>query len=67
MVPDSKLEHLWDMGMPKEKKKGLLRKPKPMTKKDAIAENNRDNRKTSIRKASEVPGAANKHSSNRNG
>jgi len=66
MERNSNLEHLWDFAMPK-KKTGLMRKtdPKPMSKQQAIAQDNRDKGKTSLRKANEVPGAANKKSVNR--
>ena len=69
MEQTSRLEHLRDLAMPR-KRVGLLKrttKP-PLTKKELEASNRRDNRKdSSLRKAAEVPGAANKHSSNRNG
>lgn len=67
MIRDSKLEHLHDMGMPSKSKRGLLRKPKPMSRKEALAQNTRDNGNTSVRKASEVPGSINKLSVNRYG
>jgi hypothetical protein len=66
MERNSNLEHLWDFAMPR-KKPGLMKRtdPKPMSKKQAIAQDNRDKGKTSLRKANEVPGAADKKSVNR--
>jgi hypothetical protein len=66
MERNSTLEHLWNPAMPK-KKSGLIRRtdPKPMSKQQAIAQDNRDKGKTSLRKANEVPGAASKKSINR--
>ena len=66
MERNSNLEHLWDFAMPR-KKPGLMRKtsPKPMSKQQAIAQDNRDKGKTSLRKANEVPGASSKRSINR--
>jgi hypothetical protein len=66
MERNSNLEHLWDFAMPR-KKTGLMKRtdPKPMSRKQAVAQDNRDKGKTSLRKASEVPGAADKKSNNR--
>jgi hypothetical protein len=66
MERNSKFEHQWDFAMPK-KKAGLMRKtsPKPLTKQQAVAQDNRDKGKSSLRKANEVPGASTKKSINR--
>jgi len=66
MERNSNLEHLWDFAMPK-KKIGLFKKTDkaPLTRKQQMAAYNRDTGKSSLRKASEVPGAASKTSVNR--
>lgn len=48
---------------------GLLKRKitKPLSKKEVMAAYNRDTGKSSLRKANEVPGAANKMSNNRGG
>lgn len=49
MDTSSKYEHLWDFGMPKERKRGLLRKKnRQMTRKEAESQDNRDDGKTSL-------------------
>jgi hypothetical protein len=61
MERNSNLEHLWDFAMPK-KKIGLLKRTNkaPLTRKQQMAAYNRDTGKSSLRKANEVPGAADK-------
>ncbi len=66
MERNSNMEHLWDYAMPK-KKTGLLKRTTkaPLTRKQQMASYNRDTGKSSLRKASEVPGAINKKSTPR--
>lgn len=69
MERNSTLEHLRDYAMPR-KPVGLLKRNtrKPLTRKELDDAKRRDDRKdSSLRKASEVPGASNKKSENRNG
>lgn len=67
MERNSNLEHLHDFAMPRPM--GLLKrrtnKPKPLTKQQAIAQDNRDKGNSSLRKTNEVPGAASKSRSHR--
>jgi hypothetical protein len=61
MERNSNMEHLRDYAMPR-KKVGLLKRTTkaPLTRKQQMAAYNRDTGKSSLRKANEVPGAAEK-------